>query len=319
MPTPQAGVALLLPGRRHRRFLLLGIVVAVWGYGGAELRAQDMEPRAYSASPIGTNFLVASYLRTAGSVSLDPALPISNVKATINTFIAGYQHTFDLLGQTASLALAIPYFDANVSGDVQDSSKEVNRLGVGDIRLRFATNLIGGAALRPAEFASRKSSTTLGASLTIVAPTGDYNPAHLVNIGSNRWAFRPEIGLSQPFGNWFGDVAVGSWLFTENEDFLQIHRRGEDPLMSVQVHGGYVFRPGLWVAADATRYIGGNTVVDGVTKHDFQSATRYGVTLSAPLGEGWSAKFAWTNALAVRNVGRYDTISFAVQYRWFDE
>lgn len=278
-----------------------------------------MEPRAYSASPIGTNFLVAGYLRTTGNSSLDPALPISNLNASINTVTLGYQHTFDLLDQTASIALAVPYFDAHVSGDVQDSSTAVARLGVGDMRLRFATNLIGGAALRPAEFASRIPSTTLGASLTVIAPTGDYNPSHLVNIGSHRWAFRPEIGLSQPIGNWFGDVAIGSWFFTDNGDFLKSHRRGEDPLVGIQAHGGYNFRPGLWLALDATRYFGGNTILDGVTKHDFQAATRYGVTLSAPVALGWSVKLAWSDALAVRNVGRYESIGFTIQYRWFDE
>jgi hypothetical protein len=289
-------------------------------YPVSGLRAQDMEPRAYSASPIGTNFLLASYLRTEGSVSPDPSLPISNVRGSINTGSVGYEHTFDLLGQTASAALAIPYFGADISGTVaQLGAREVTRVGVGDMRFRFATNLIGGPALRPHEFASRIPSTTLGASLVIVAPTGDYNPSHLVNIGSHRWAFKPEIGLSQPIGDWFGDLALGSWFFTDNNDFLGVHRRGEEPLISIQAHGGYNFRPGLWLAVDATRYIGGKTVLDGVTKHDFQSATRYGVTLSVPIAQGWAAKFAWSNALAVRNVGRYDTISLAIQYRWFDK
>src|SRR3974390_608668 len=47
-------------------------------------RAQDMEPRAYSPAPIGTNFLVGGYAYTSGDVSLSPSIPITGVKAAID-------------------------------------------------------------------------------------------------------------------------------------------------------------------------------------------------------------------------------------------
>jgi len=39
-----------------------------------------------------------------------------------------------------------------------------------------------------------------GGSLVVSMPTGQYDGTKLINIGTNRWAFRPEIGLSQPLG-----------------------------------------------------------------------------------------------------------------------
>jgi outer membrane putative beta-barrel porin/alpha-amylase len=90
-------------------------------------------------------------------------------------------------------------------------------------------------------------------SLTAVAPTGDYNPQHLINISSHRWSFKP-IGISQPIGNWFTDAAAGVWLFTDNANFFGGHVRGEKPLWSIQAHGGYNFRPGLWLAVDTTHF-----------------------------------------------------------------
>jgi hypothetical protein len=292
---------------------LLGIIGI-----GHSASAQDMEPRAYSASPIDTNFLLASYLRTTGAVSLDPALPIANVKASINTGFLGYDRTFDLFGQTASAAIVVPYIQAGVSGDVFETGQHADRKGFGDIRLRFTDNLIGNAARTPAEFALREPTTTVGASLTTIAPTGDYNPQHLVNISSHRWAFKPEIGVSQPFGDWFADAAAGAWLFTENRNFFGGHVRGEDPLWSLQAHAGYSFRPGLWLALDATHYFGGDTVLDGVNKGDFQSATRYGATLSVPITAGFSAKVAYATWLTAHNSGSFDTLLFSLQYRWFD-
>lgn len=72
-----------------RRCSIIALVVAVLASGlfleASGARAQDMEPRAFSAFPVDTNFLILSYLRTTGGVSLDPSLPVSNVQATINT------------------------------------------------------------------------------------------------------------------------------------------------------------------------------------------------------------------------------------------
>ncbi len=301
-----------------RTVMVFGIAALSMPWIGGEACAQDMEPRAYSASPIDTNFLLASYLRTTGAVSLDPALPISNVKASINTALLGYDRTFGLFGQTASAAIVIPYFEAQVSGDVFDASQQVSRKGLGDIRFRITDNFIGNPALTPAAFAEREPTTTAGASLTVTAPTGDYNPQHLVNISSHRWSFKPEVGVSQPIGNWFADAAAGLWFFTDNPDFFGGHVRGEKPLWSFQAHGGYNFRPGLWLALDATHFFGGDTVLDGVSKGDFQSVTRYGVTLSVPLAEGFSSKIAWASWLTAHNNGTYDTFLFTLQYRWFD-
>jgi len=191
--------------------------------GGAQ--AQEMEPRTYAASPIGTNFLIAGYAHTSGSVSLVPSIPITGVEASINQEVLAYSGTFALLGRTASLGIALPFVEGTVSGNVMDAAKQVTRQGIDDIGLRFGINFIGGPALTPAEFAQRKPETSVGASFAVLAPTGDYNPAHLINIGSNRWAFKPELGFSQPIDDWFVDGSAGVWFFTENDNFFGGRRR----------------------------------------------------------------------------------------------
>ena len=65
--------------------------------------------------------------------------------------------------------------------------------------MRFAVNLYGAPAMDLEEFASYRRKTNVGASLVIVAPLGQYDPARFVNIGTNRWAAKPEVGLSRPF------------------------------------------------------------------------------------------------------------------------
>ena len=280
--------------------------------------AQDLEPRAYSAAPTGTNFLVAGYMYSTGSVSPVPSLPVTGVQAAINTATFGYERTFGLFGRSASLGVALPYVAADLSGNVEAQSRSISRSGLGDLLLRLATNLVGGPALTPAEFARREPTTTLGTSLLVIAPTGDYNSAHAINISAHRWAFRPEIGLSQPIGNWFSDFAAGVWLYSDNTDFFNGNVRSQDPLWEFQFHAGYNFRPGLWLAADATYYTGGDTSVNGVSGHAFQANSRYGLTLSIPIAQRFAVKLAWSSWLTSRTGANYDTFGVTFQYRWFD-
>ena len=176
------------------------VFIVLIQHGGC---AQEMEPRAYSAVPIDTNFVVGSFRSVAGDVALDPSLPISNVKASVETAALGYDRTFELFGQTASVALLVPYLYGDLSGDVGTEGREITRQGLGDAGLRFTYNFIGNPAWTPVEFAQREPTTTVGVNVALVVPTGVYNSEHLINVGSNRWALRPEIGFSHPIERWF--------------------------------------------------------------------------------------------------------------------
>ena len=207
------------PNRKGQSFgggaVIIAAATLLCGVGTAN--AQDLEPRAYSASPIGTNFFATGFTNTDGGVSFDPSLPITGAKAAIDTYSTGYDHTFDLLGRSASVAIVIPYVDGELEGQVYTENQRVIRSGQGDVSIRLEENLLGGPALTPAEFLRRQQTTTLGVSLIIIAPTGQYDPQRLINISSHRWAFKPEIGLSQPLGNWFAEAYAGAWMLIPRE------------------------------------------------------------------------------------------------------
>jgi hypothetical protein len=287
--------------------------------GSALAYGQEMEPRSYSAVPVGTNFVALDYARSSGGFSVDPSLPITNVHATINTWSLGFSHSFGIAGHTASVAMSVPYANGNVTGDVMGVPEQAYRSGLSDARFRIAMNLLGDPALTPEEFARRIPSTIVGTSLTVVAPTGQYVPSRLINVGANRWSFKPEIGVSQPFGKWFLEGTAGVWLYADNDDFFDGHRRSQAPMPEFQWHGGYTWRPGLWIAADATYFTGGRTSVNGIEDQDLQRSVRYGVTLSIPLATRWSAKLAWSQGLITRIGGNFQTFSLALQYRWFNQ
>jgi len=199
---------------------------------------------------------------------------------------------------------------------VGEEFRRITRSGLGDMRARFAVNLVGGPALDMGEFVKRKPRTTLGASLVVGAPTGQYAPSKLINIGANRWAFKPELGLSHPHGRWFLELYGGAWLFTANDDFFGGQHRKQSPILSIQAHVAYTFKRRLWLSGDATFYTGGQTTVNGVKNGDRQENSRSGLTLALPVGKRHSIKLGWAKGISTRIGGDFHTFGVAWQTLW---
>jgi hypothetical protein len=279
--------------------------------------AQELEPRAYSPSPKGTNFVLLAYGRSTGDVVFDPSVPITDVSAKVNQAALFYGRTFALFGRSASAAVQLPYAWGDVDGNVFEERRSVHRSGLADLRVRLTSNLVGGPAVTPAEFAKRRPRTTLGAGLVVVAPTGQYDPSKLVNLGTHRWSVKPELGLSRPAGRWFVELYGGVWLFSDNDNFFGGSLREQQPLASFQTHVSYTFRPRLWLAGNATFYTGGRTTVDGVQKADLQRNSRFGLTLAVPVKKRSGLKVSWARGLLTRIGGDFDTVAVGYQFLWF--
>ena len=95
----------MIDSRMRRIAALATLLVSA----SASLAAQDLEPRAYSASPIGTTFVVAGVARSTGSVLTDPTLPFEDINARLGVLTAGVGYTFDLLSRTALIVVAVTY------------------------------------------------------------------------------------------------------------------------------------------------------------------------------------------------------------------
>ncbi len=278
-----------------------------------------MEPRAYSPTPVGTNFIASVLGVSDGEVLVDPTLPLSDVQATFALASVGYGRTFGLFRRPALVAIAVPFVHGHVEGQVQEQARRVERTGFGDLRVRLSTQLFGPRAMTPAEFATAPRKTIVGASLVVQAPTGEYDETKLVNLGTNRWAFKPELGVSVPVGRWFLDAYAGAWLFTANDTFYPGDSvRRQDPLRTIQGHGSYTLPSHAWVAFDATWYGGGEAALNGGPPTTRQSNTRIGATVSLPLPKQQSIKIAASTGAAVRSGSDFDTLLVAWQIVWFD-
>ena len=70
--------------------------------------AQELEPGAYSVSPVGVNILVASYNFSGGDVTFDPALPVEDAEATIHTTVFAYVRSVNVFGRSGKTPLSPP-------------------------------------------------------------------------------------------------------------------------------------------------------------------------------------------------------------------
>lgn len=279
--------------------------------------AQELEPKAYSASPVGAAFLVAGLTRSTGAVVVDPTSPVSDVDAAVNSTLVAVGYTFGLAGRSALVTATLPYAWGDVRGVVAEASRSVSRSGLADVRVKLSMNLAGNPAMRTREFAKAPRKTIVGTSVTVTAPSGQYDGARLINLGTNRWSFKPEVGVSVPKGRWDVDAYLGVWLFTTNTDYFTGGlERSQDPLLALQGHVSYSFRPRLWLAIDATWYGGGDARVEGGAPVQSQNNSRIGATLAVPVTRGQSFKIAYNTGLAIRTGTDFRTVSVGWQWLW---
>lgn len=301
-----------------RQYLLALALVGI--FSAATAFAQDLEPRAYSASPIGLNFIVVGGGHSTGGVVVDPSGPVQDVEATTNVASLGIGRTFGLFGRTALIVAALPYAWAEASGRIGEESRTTSRSGLADPRLRFSVNLIGGRAMKVQEFVRTKRSTIVGVSLAVAPPFGQYDRSKLINLGANRWSFKPEAGISRNIGEkWTIDGYAGVLFFTANEQYYPGSSvRTQDPIFAFQAHASYTLKPRFWTAFDATWYSGGTTIIDGTSSGILQRNSRVGATLSVPITREQSLKFAVSKGATTRIGSNFTTVSGAWQLTWFN-
>jgi Putative MetA-pathway of phenol degradation len=286
--------------------------------------AQDLTPRAYVITPVHSNAITLTYSFETGSVLFDSALPIAGASGRIDVPIISYYHALNFLGRSANITAALGYSVGHFQADVKGTEQKLYRSGLTDSIYRFSVNLKGGPAMPIEQFMKWKQKTLIGASLKVVAPTGQYNPTDLVNIGSNRWGFKPELGFSQRRGHWLFDTYGGVWLFTTNTEFFSHNRlfpgtntQHQSPIGSFEGHLSYNVTLRFWVSLDGNFWFGGRTSFNGVENpNTLQTNSRIGGTAAIPVSKHQTLKVSYSNGDYIRFGGNYQNVSLAWQYSW---
>jgi outer membrane putative beta-barrel porin/alpha-amylase len=306
--------------------LALGAAASILALAGSAPRvaAQDLSPRAYLITPLRANAITVANVFNDGELLFDGTVPITGATGRLNMPNVTLTHSLSFFGRSANVAASLAYGVGHFKGTVAEAEIDAYRSGLFDSVFRLSVNLKGAPAMAAPEFVKWRQKLLIGASLKVVAPTGQYDPTKLINLGANRWAFKPEIGVSRRWGNWILDAYAAVWLFTENPEFFSHNQyfpgtqsQTQEPIAAVEGHLSYDFRPRLWVSFDANFWRGGRTSLNGVQNPaTLQRSSRVGVTAAFPITRRQSVKVGYADGAYVRFGGNYKIASVAWQYSW---
>ena len=264
------------------------------------------------------NIVLGAFGYSFGNILLDPAVPIEDLDARLAIITAGYVRTLDVFGASAKIDAIIPFAGGDWKGVVEGRDSIRSATGFGDPRIRFSVLFSGAPALSRKEFASYKPGTIVGGGLQVWVPVGQYDPDRLLNLGSNRWVFRPQLGVSQTLARWVLEATAVGWFYTDNTNFFGGDRLSQKPIAALQGNVSYVFPRGFWGAVSAGYGRGGRTSINDEQKDTLIRTWRLGLTLALPISRHDSIKFAFISGFRAGKGADFSTVLGAYQYRWFD-
>lgn len=296
--------------KRQFGFILLCSLTYIVG------RSQELEPRAINNLPIGTNFVIGAYGFAKGNMLLDPALPIEDLDATIQSGAVAYIRSINFFGLSAKVDAIIPYIMGDWEGIVEDEEGYRKQNGFGDLRLRFSFNFLGSKAMSINDYKNYKPENVSGLSIQFIMPTGDYDPNELINLGSNRWVIKPQWGYAKNYDKWVLEGYVGMWLFTNNKNYLNGNELSQKPLYTFKVHVIRELPKKMWMSINVGYGIGAQAEVNGITRDTEISTARLGLIYALPIAKEHTLKFAYISGVRFKRGPDFDALSVSYQYRW---
>jgi hypothetical protein len=283
---------------------------------GSGVFAQELEPRGLTNVPVGTNFAVLGYGFASGNILFDPALPLEDVTANTHTLMGAYVRSVNFLGMGAKANVILPFAAGDWTGIYQGTDSATARTGMGDLHFGFAFNFIGSPALTADGMKDFEQKTITGFSMKVVAPTGQYFEDRLINLGSNRWAFRPQLGVSHKINTWYIEYAAGVWVFTRNNSFWGGRTLEQRPMGTLKFTATKAFNKGIWAAVGAGYAFGGTSFVDGVKRDVTISVMRFAAIVVVPLHPQHSLKLTAITNQRFQQGADFDAISLGYQFVW---
>lgn len=277
--------------------------------------AQFTEAHNYDTTPVGINQLEIAYAYAHANSSLDTSLIVAGANFNLNQGSISYTRYFGLVHRLVWVQATLPL--AGLGGSVSGTNIQGSTSGTGDSSYSISALLKGGPALTVEQFPSYKRTTTVGMSFTISTPTGQYNANKLLNLGSDRWSFKPEIALSHPFGpeqRWEFDAYANAYFFTDNTTYHGVQILRQEPLPGIEGHISYSFLDNLWASVDTRYSFRGVTLVNSVDQNNTQQNFVLGSEVNVSLNARNALIFQFAKALVHQN-GPALT-GFAVKYNF---
>jgi hypothetical protein len=283
--------------------------------------ALEFEPRRWAHLPMDTNFAGVGYAYTGTDILVDPATRLENVKMRVHTVAGKYIRTFELFDKSARIDIGQGYQEGNWTGLVDGVSASTSRNGLSDTLVRFAINLYGAPPLSGKEYVAYRSKvdveTIVGMGLVMRFPTGDYKKDKLINLGKNRFTFRPQLGASHIRGKWTAELTTDAAFYTDNNEFFNGNTLEQDPLYVVRTNLIHTFRPGFWASTGFGYQYGGENSVNGIGSNNRLQDIGWSFSLAYPINRSAGISVKYIGVRTQESTGLdTDTVIAGVSFAW---
>ena len=300
---------------RTRLLLVVAAMMLLWS--PAQLSSQFTDPRYYDNTPVNVNQLETVYGYARSDTSLDTSIVVGYAQLNLNFGALEYTRYFSFLRHAAWVEPAVPFGD--LRGSITGIKFRGSSTGTGDSSYQVGILMKGGKALSVAQFANYHPATTLGTSLSMTAPTGQYSADKLLNLGSNRWSFKPEFAVAFPFGpqkKWEFDTYVNAYFYTENTSYHGAETFQQKPLPGVEGHISYTFQSRVWASLDTRYSFGGDTFVDSIDQNNAQENFTLGSEVNLSLNSRNTLVFEFGKLIVHENGPAYGGFGVKYFYSW---
>ena len=159
--------------------------------------------------------------------------------------------------------------------------------------------------------------TIVGAALTIRLPTGNYQEDKLINLGKNRFAFRPQLGIIHTRSKWTTELTGEVAFYTKNDAFFHGNTLEQKPLYIMHGHLIRTFKPGQWVAMSIGYDYGGENTLNGVDKDDKKQNFAWKLSYAHPINSSLGINIFYLGTRTHELTGSdYDTLSVNMAFVW---
>jgi hypothetical protein len=298
------------------RLLFASLVLSAL-YLPVQTCAQFTDAHNYDNTPAGINQVELNYAYVHANASIDNSLIIAGAKLRLDQGTITYTRYFGVANRLTWASAGVPI--AGLGGEVTGTNIRGSVTGAGDSSYQLGMLLKGGPALNISQFEQYKPATIVGVSLTVTAPTGLYDAAKLLNLGADRWSFKPEFALSYPFGSdrkWQVDAYANSYFYTHNTSYRGREILRQEPLPGFEGHISYAVNDKFWVSADSRYSLRGSTSVSGVDQGNPQRNFILGSEVNITINNRNSLLFVFAKALVHQNGPAIVGFSVKYDYTW---
>jgi hypothetical protein len=268
--------------------------------------------RSYLNAPQG-NLAMYSYSGVRSNTGGVENLPIPLTETRLQTQSLIYSRIMEIGGRTGGLGVVLPFQDL-LSYNTQSNVVTARESGFGDPSITFEMNLFGAPALQREEFKDWTPGDYCGLHFTFGLPLGQYDPNSAVNLGANRFTFRPLLNYSvtPDEGQSWLDFYTSVAFYSTNEEYLDSSALKQSPLSNIELHYSRTVYDRLWAGVGVVGLFGGRVEVNDVTATPTQQIGRLALSAGTPMFKGSTAIFGFNHTFA-RSDGAADANSYILQ------